>query len=130
MAAARSDRPGTRRKGASSIVVAPRARGQHEPGAPPDVHVVELATHLRPARNLDDLVAVEPVVAGIAVSLQEAPERPKMVLGALTLTIGRVAEQHRRWAAIAGRAVVPSASPWPALRTSGCSRALALSIQS
>ena len=41
---------------------------------------------MRPASNLDDLVAVEPVGAGIAVSLQEAPERPKMVLGALTLT--------------------------------------------
>jgi hypothetical protein len=76
---------------------------------------VELATHVRPASNLDDLVAVEPVGAGIAVSLQEPPERPKMVLGALTLTIGRVAEQHRRWAAIAGRAVVARIHSRPVL---------------
>ncbi len=78
-----------------------------------DVHVMELATHMRPAGDLDDPVAVEPVIAGVAVRLQEAPERPKMILGPLALAIGRVAEQHRSGRTVAGGAVVAHVYPQP-----------------
>ncbi len=83
-------------------------------GALVDVLVMELAPHMGPASDLDDRVAVEAAVAGIAIGLQEALERLKMRSRPLALAIGRVAEQHHRRRTVAGRAVVAHVHPQPA----------------
>lgn len=113
-----------------------------------------------PAGDLDDLITVEPVLAGIAIRLQEAPEHPQMVLRVLSLPVDGVAEQHRGWSPLTSGTVIAYvdpqlAGPGPAMprtstgtgvssacslpvwsvcfanaSTSGCSRALVLPTQS
>ena len=67
--------------------------------------IEEFAPHMRPAAGLDNPVAgkqfVEP---GIAVSVDDAAEVLQMRLRMLTLAVGRIKEQSRRW---------PRADEWP-----------------
>src|ERR1700729_1475421 len=71
-----------------------------------DVLIVELTPHMGPASDLGDGVPVEPIVAGIAIGLQEALERLEMPAWPFALAVGRVAEHPHRRRAVTGRAIV------------------------
>src|SRR5579863_8441185 len=79
------------------------------------MNVVELAPHVSPASHLLDLLAVEPVEAGIGIGLQDAGEVSQMCPRPLALAIRAVAEEHRWSIGAARRAIIAHISPQSSL---------------
>src|SRR5262245_31504773 len=76
------------------------------------VEIMELASHMRPTRDLCDAARlIQPIESRKRIRLQPTSERGEVIGWMLRLAIWRVCKPHRRCVRTAGRPIVANVSP-------------------